>query len=479
MKKLLSIFLICNSLNVNSQTCDIPEHSIPDHTGSNMILFVTAPVVSYISDLIQSSNPYIVAVYESGQVIGCDYFYDVFTSGQGSIALWGDDWTTPEIEGPSGMEQIYFQLIDGQNIYSLVFQDEVLYSTNSVYYALEASLSQIVCGCTDPSYCNYSVEANQNDGSCSGIMGCTDSSYAEYNSLASCQLTGSCINTVNDAYYNLLQSSEVTNSNFSLLQTQTLDLLSLIDSLASPVVIDLIEGWNLIGYTEKTPILVDVALEDIVESVYLIKNNAAKVYWPEFGFNGIGDLIPGQGYQIKMNESIESFTFQYSQLNIYEYIQYQIFQPGDLAFGGIVFYVDETGQHGLVAAMEDLGQFEWGCYGTDIAGANGQAIGTGYQNTLDIVAGCSETPIAASEALAYQSGGYSDWYIPSKDELVEMYNTIGNGGPEGNIGGFSSDRYLSSSENSNINAWSVYFINGLTNYDFKYIHDRVRVIRAF
>ena len=95
MKKLLSIFLICNSLNVNSQTCDIPEHSIPDHTGSNMILFVTAPVVSYISDLIQSSNPYIVAVYESGQVIGCDYFYDVFTSGQGSIALWGDDWTTP------------------------------------------------------------------------------------------------------------------------------------------------------------------------------------------------------------------------------------------------------------------------------------------------------------------------------------------------------------------------------------------------
>ena len=304
----------------------------------------------------------------------------------------------PEIEGPSGMEQIYFQLIDGQNIYSLVFQDEVLYSTNSVYYALEASLSQIVCGCTDPSYCNYSVEANQNDGSCSGIMGCTDSSYAEYNSLASCQLTGSCINTVNDAYYNLLQSSEVTNSNFSLLQTQTLDLLSLIDSLASPVVIDLIEGWNLIGYTEKTPILVDVALEDIVESVYLIKNNAAKVYWPEFGFNGIGDLIPGQGYQIKMNESIESFTFQYSQLNIYEYIQYQIFQPGDLAFGGIVFYVDETGQHGLVAAMEDLGQFEWGCYGTDIAGADGQAIGTGYQNTLDIVAGCSETPIAASEA---------------------------------------------------------------------------------
>ena len=44
----------------------------------------------------------------------------------------------------------------------------------------------------------------------------------------------------------------------------------------------------------------------------------------------------------------------------------------NLAQGGIVFYVDETGQHGLVAAMEDLGQFEWGCFGENVNGADGQ-----------------------------------------------------------------------------------------------------------
>ena len=87
---------------------------------------------------------------------------------------------------------------------------------------------------------------------------------------------------------------------------------------------------------------------------------------------------------------------------------------GALMHGGIVFYIDETGEHGLVAAMEDLGQYVWGCYGTEISGADGQAIGTGYQNTLDIVSGCSETPIAASLALAYESQGYSDWYLPSR-----------------------------------------------------------------
>ena len=69
-------------------------------------------------------------------------------------------------------------------------------------------------------------------------------------------------------------------------------------------------------------------------------------------------------------------------------------------------------------AMENLNH-DWGCHGTEIDGADGTAIGTGYQNTLDIVAGCSDTPIAASEALAYEGGGYSDWYLPSFDELSE------------------------------------------------------------
>ena len=44
--------------------------------------------------------------------------------------------------------------------------------------------------------------------------------------------------------------------------------------------------------------------------------------------------------------------------------------------------------------MEDLpGTYAWGCIETYISGADGIAIGTGYQNTLDIVAGCSQTPI--------------------------------------------------------------------------------------
>jgi hypothetical protein len=153
---------------------------------------------------------------------------------------------------------------------------------------------------------------------------------------------------------------------------------------------------------------------------------------------------------------------------------------GAIYQGGIVFYIDETGEHGLVAASEDLGEYQWGCYGTEISGADGTAIGTGYQNTLDIVAGCSESS-AASETLIYESEGFDDWYLPSRDELVEMYNTIGYGGPEGNIGGFESELvYWSSSENYTYSAWFVSFSNGYAgNGTGKPNSLRVRAVRAF
>ena len=154
---------------------------------------------------------------------------------------------------------------------------------------------------------------------------------------------------------------------------------------------------------------------------------------------------------------------------------------GALLNGGIVFYVDSTGLHGLVAALEDLpGTYEWGCFGTYIYGSVDTVIGTGYQNTLEIVSGCSESPIAASEALEVYTGGYNDWYLPSKHELYEMYNTIGIVGADSNIGGFNGS-YWSSSERNDVHAWSVYiYENGSTSYSqSKYNVNRVRPIRSF
>jgi hypothetical protein len=75
------------------------------------------------------------------------------------------------------------------------------------------------------------------------------------------------------------------------------------------IYVDLLSGWNIIGYTLTFNQDVAATLDPIVDNVQIVKNNAANVYWPEYGFNGIGDFIPGQGYQIRMYNEVSSYTF--------------------------------------------------------------------------------------------------------------------------------------------------------------------------
>ena len=144
---------------------------------------------------------------------------------------------------------------------------------------------------------------------------------------------------------------------------------------------------------------------------------------------------------------------------------------GDNYQGGIVFYLDGNGG-GLIAAPTDQGQAEWGCYGTTISGADGTAIGTGAQNTIDIEAGCTTAGTAADICANLTLGGYSDWFLPSKDELNEMYQN------KSTIGGFANNIYWSSTEYNN-GAWLQYFFNGIQNVDGKFYPNAVRAIRAF
>jgi uncharacterized repeat protein (TIGR02543 family) len=129
----------------------------------------------------------------------------------------------------------------------------------------------------------------------------------------------------------------------------------------------------------------------------------------------------------------------------------------------------------LEAAPSDQSEgAEWGCYETSIPGADGTAVGTGKQNTIDIENGCPTAGIAARLCTSYDGGGYDDWFLPSRDELNLMYENL----KLFVIGGFADEGYWSSSEYSADEAWFQYFGNGFQSGGDKY-NFWVRAVRAF
>jgi len=114
---------------------------------------------------------------------------------------------------------------------------------------------------------------------------------------------------------------------------------------------------------------------------------------------------------------------------------------------------------------------------TILAGTFGTAIGTGAQNTVDMDAGC--TSGAGQEAADYVAGGYSDWFLPSKNELNAMYTYSLVGGFNTATYGFASGDYWSSSQIAQNTAWTQGLVGGSPDFDFKGDALPVRPVRAF
>ena len=100
------------------------------------------------------------------------------------------------------------------------------------------------------------------------------------------------------------------------------------------------------------------------------------------------------------------------------------------------------------------------------------AIGAGYTNTQKMLRGCSHG--AANAASSYNGGGKSDWHLPSKDELNQLYSQ------KATVGGFAESSYWSSFETSASGAWAHAFNNGGQIPDLgKQFNSYVRPVRAF
>ncbi len=296
---------------------------------------------------------------------------------------------------------------------------------NPVYLNDDGTCLYGTLGCTDYLACNYDASAVCDDGSCIPT-GCTDSTACNYNPLAGCD-NGSCLTTYG--------CTDTSACNY--------DSLATCDN----------GGCTFYGCTDPNACNYDVFAtcdDGSCLIAYGCTNTTASNYDPLATCDD-GSCVGGVSI-------------------------------GDAHQGGIVIYiaptpVDLNGDGninlGLIAANEDQGTWkEWGCYGTS-QGAWGTAIGTGAQNTNIIVSGCAQPHTAARKCNDYAGGGYTDWFLPSRDEAVEMFSQ------KAFLSNYTSYWYWTSTETSSTGANEVHSNSGSFSNSVKNNQYNVRAIRAF
>jgi len=164
---------------------------------------------------------------------------------------------------------------------------------------------------------------------------------------------------------------------------------------------------------------------------------------------------------------------------------------GELYGGGVVFWVDHTGQHGLVCSMIDISDSQpWSNVISILIGPTAQSDWDGLSNSNAIVGQSEHTSSAAQLCLDYinadyGTGVYTDWYLPARGELNHLWNNIfevhkaleSDGNPA--TTSIAKDTYWSSTEVYSKYAWSFDFYGGFTGGADKRSTLNVRSVRAF
>jgi len=222
------------------------------------------------------------------------------------IAAMGDDTTTPEVDGLVAGEALVWMIADcngnvfaGQATYS---QGPEVFTTNGLTFV--ASISEVPAGPSSqmidmPSgWSMFSTYMIADDMDMASVLSpIFDQVIIAKNNSGAAYLVEWNFNGVGDL---------LVGQGYQIKLTEAAQLeVSGAYAFPEDHAVDISAGWNMIGYLRSEPAAADAILADMNDSGNLIiaKDYNGAAYLPEWNFNGIGDMYPGQGYQLKTSNA--------------------------------------------------------------------------------------------------------------------------------------------------------------------------------
>ena len=279
--------------------CDIVSEWEVANTGSNMTLMIPSDIEVTINGAQVSSGSALGVFYEDSygdlQCAG----YTLLTGETSHISAMADDETTEEIDGLTSGEQMIWQIFDEMTC--VVYSGSVLYSMGSNVFTPNdlAFVESVTYSCQlleFPAgwfmFSTYIEPGNIDLVSVLDDLG--DKVIIVKNNNGDAYLPEWSYNGIGDV---------VNGQGYSIKLSES-SILEICGTYFHPEInpIELTSGWNTIAYLRLEPANVEMVFESVVSTsnLVIVKDYNGNPYLPQWNYNGIGDLYPGQAYQLKV-----------------------------------------------------------------------------------------------------------------------------------------------------------------------------------
>ncbi|MFC1569977.1 fibronectin type III domain-containing protein, partial [bacterium] len=336
------------SILIEKETVELPEDwLVTDNTGNNAIVILPTNANPNIDSVPLMQGDYISVFTAAGLCCG----WTEWNVQNASITVWGDDSQTSGTDGFQAGETVAYRVYRPSDETEWTFVS-VAYSQGNGQYAADAIM--ILSQFDVSEFSSITLDFNQGWNLFSMNVEPADSDVETVMAPVLSDLT-IVKNGFGQTYIPDYDINHIGELDFKqgykgyFSQTVSLEVTGIpVDPSTS---IALSSGWSMIGYLPVMPMDVETALASIVDPLVIAKDGSGKTYFPDYDINQIGQMQPGLGYQVYLNEA-GTLIYPAQSPDLPKLTQ--IHGRGDQVLMEYFQYVHNTGENATVVITEDI-----------------------------------------------------------------------------------------------------------------------------